>query len=87
MVDIELERTGLFPFIAGSVEHEHGYTCDLRIEPSDERFGKEVNLHEKNYEDMFISTYLDVKMLCINVHVKTSLMHLKKGFKHNGFII
>jgi hypothetical protein len=79
MVDIELERMGMFPFFAGSVEHEHGYSCYLRIEPSDERFGKEVNLHDKNYEDMFISTYLDVKMLCINVHVKTSLMHLKQG--------
>lgn len=77
MVDSELERSGYCPFFAGSFEFEYGYACDLRIESGDARFGQEVNLHAKNYEDMFFSTYLDLKVLNLNVHVKENILHAK----------
>jgi hypothetical protein len=79
MVDSELERIGYFPFFAGSFQYEHGYACDLRIESVDQTFGNEINLHQKNYEDLFVSTYLDKKILHLNVHVKENILHPKKS--------
>jgi hypothetical protein len=78
MVDDELERTGFYPFFIGSSQYQQGYACDLKIESVDNRFGNEVNLYEHNYQDMFISSYLEAKVLPLNVHVQFDIMRPKK---------
>mmetsp|Transcript_3560 Transcript_3560/g.6722 ORF Transcript_3560/g.6722 Transcript_3560/m.6722 type:complete len:316 (-) Transcript_3560:3789-4736(-) len=79
MVDSELERNGYYPFFIGSVKYEHGYACDLRMESSDDRFDTEVKLHEKNYEDMFFSTYLDMNIINLHIHIKENIMCHREG--------
>jgi hypothetical protein len=74
MIDAELDRKGFLPFFLGSIEYEHGFACDLQVESYDKNLGSEFYLNDKNYLDMLFSTYLEMKVVNLHVHVKGKLL-------------
>lgn len=46
----------------------------MRIESHDKSLGDDFYLHDRNYEDMFFSTYMEMKKLTLHVHVSEDIM-------------
>jgi hypothetical protein len=83
MIDSELDRQGFQPFFVNSFDYENGFACDLRIESHDPSLCQDFYLHERNYEDMFFSTYVEKRNITLHVHVNDDILKpLKKTNSH-----
>jgi hypothetical protein len=74
MTNSELDRQGYCPFFVKSFDYEYGFACDMRIESHYKNLCEDFYLHDKNYEDLFFSTYMDKKNITLHVCVKEDLM-------------
>ena len=68
LIDGDLHRRGKNKILTNNIHYGYGYEIDLRVKAYDTKFGEEFHLAEFNYQDILLSTYVNLKTIDIHVH-------------------